>query len=181
MIKLWKLNVKSKNLNNPFKSVLLLYKQLSISINVTIIASMLLFVLSCVKTGKHASKWDDIVTELNLSYASRKEFRLYMNDLEYCDGNIAVAIKNQNWEKIRKHARQLRKILPVVLTGMEKEELPEDFVTFDSKYHLSTLKLVEAAEAGEMDQLSIEYEKVKQACDNCHIRYKEGRMWKCYK
>jgi len=32
---------------------------------------------------------------------------------------------------------------------------------------------VEAAEAEEMDQLNIEYEKVQQACDNCHKKYKE--------
>ncbi len=64
-------------------------------------------------------------------------------------------------------------ILPAILTGIKKEELPEDFVAFDSEYHLSMLKLVEAAEAGEMDQLNIEYEKVKQACDNCHEIYKE--------
>jgi cytochrome c556 len=32
---------------------------------------------------------------------------------------------------------------------------------------------VETAEAGEMDQLNIEYEKVQQACDNCHKKYKE--------
>ena len=69
--------------------------------------------------------------------------------------------------------RQLGKILPVALTGLKKEELPNDFVTFDSEYRLSTLKLVEAAEAEEMDQLNIEYEKVKQACDNCHEIYKE--------
>ncbi len=65
------------------------------------------------------------------------------------------------------------KILPVALTGLKKEELPNDFVTFDSEYRLSTLKLVEAAEAEEMDQLNIEFEKVKQACDNCHEIYKE--------
>jgi cytochrome c556 len=67
----------------------------------------------------------------------------------------------------------LGKILPVALTGLKKEDLPNDFVTFDSEYRLSTLKLVEAAEAEEMDQLNIEFEKVKQACDNCHEIYKE--------
>ena len=59
------------------------------------------------------------------------------------------------------------------LNRKKMEELPKDFVTFDSEYQLSTLKLVEAAEAGEVDQLNIEYENVKQACDNCHRRYKE--------
>ena len=61
------------------------------------------------------------------------------------------------------------------MTGVQTCALPisEDFVAFDSEYHLSTLKLVEAAEAEEMEQLNIEYEKVKQACDNCHITYKE--------
>jgi len=134
-------------------------------------AFMLLFVLSCGKAEKPASNGEDIVTELK--FESKSRFRLDMKDLEYCYENLAVAIKEKNWEKIRKQARQLEEILPVILTGMKKEELPEDFVTFDSEYHLSTLKLVEAAEAGEIDQLNIEYEKVKLTCDNCHKRYKE--------
>ena len=96
-----------------------------------------------------------------------------MKDLESYYDDLAVAIRKQDWEKIRKHAMQLEKKLPVVLTGRKKQELPIDFVMFDSEYHLSTLKLVEAAEAEETDQLNIEYEKVKQACDNCHRIYKE--------
>ena len=171
MIEFWKSNVITKNLSNPFKAVLLLHKQSSISINVIIMASMLLFVLSCGKTEEPASGGKDIVTILELE--SKSNFRLDMKDLEYYCDDLTVAIKKKNWKEIRKHARQLGEILPVVLTGIKKEELPEDFVTFDSEYHLSTLKLVEAAEAGEMDQLNIEYEKVKQACDNCHIKYKE--------
>lgn len=171
MIEFWKSNVITKNLSNPFKAVLLLHKQSSISINVIIIASMMLFVLSCGKTEEPASDGEDIVTVLE--FESKSNFRLDMKDLEYCYEDLAVAIKKQNWEKIRKHASQLGKIQPVILTGIKKEELPEDFVTFDSEYHLSTLKLVEAAEAGEMDQLNIEYEKVKHACDNCHKKYKE--------
>jgi hypothetical protein len=134
-------------------------------------ASMLLFVLSCGKTEKPVSEGKDIVTKLE--FESKSNFRLDMKDLEYCYEDLAVAIKEKKWEKIKKHARQLGKRLPVILTGLKKEELPEDFVTFDSEYLLSTLKLVKAAEAGEMDQLNIEYEKVKQACDNCHIKYKE--------
>ena len=43
MIEVWKSNVITKNLSNPFKSVLLLHKQSSISINVIIMASMILF------------------------------------------------------------------------------------------------------------------------------------------
>ncbi len=171
MIECWKLNVITKNLSNPFKTVLLLHKQPSISINVIIIASMLLFVLSCGKTEEPASDGEDIVTVLE--FESKSNFRLDMKDLEYYCDDLTVAIKKKDWKKIRKHAGQLGEIIPVILTGVKKEELPEDFVTFDSEYNLSTLKLVEAAEAGEMDQLNIEYEKVKQACDNCHIRYTE--------
>ncbi len=134
-------------------------------------ASMLLFVLSCGKTEEPASDGEDIVTILE--FESKSNFRLDMKDLEYHCDDLTVAIKKKNWKEIRKHARQLGEILPVVMTGIKKEELPEDFVTFDSEYHLSTLKLVETAEAGEMDQLNIEYEKVKQACENCHKKYKE--------
>lgn len=171
MIEFWKPNVITKNLSNPFKSVLLLHKQLPMSINVIIMAYMLLFVLSCGKTEKPVSEGEEVVTVLELE--SKSSFRLDMKDLEYYCDDLAVAIKNRNWEKIRKHARQLGKMLPVNLTGRKKEELPEDFVTFDSEYHLITTKLAEAAEAGELDQLNIEYEKLKQNCDNCHIRYKE--------
>ncbi len=177
MIEFWKSNVITKNLSNPFKSVLLLHKQSSISINVIIMASMILFVLSCGKTEIPVSEGEEIITVLE--FESMSSFRLDMKELEYYCDDLTAAIKKQNWEKIRKHARKLGKIQPVALTGLKKEELPKDFVTFDSEYNLSTVKLVEAAEAEEMDQLNIEYEKVKQACDNCHKIYKEEESWRC--
>ncbi len=171
MIEFWKPNVITKNISNPFKAVLLSHKQSSISINVIIMASMILFVLSCGKTEIPVSEGEEIITVLE--FESMSSFRLDMKELEYYCDDLTAAIKKQNWEKIRKHARKLRKIQPVALTGLKEEELPKDFVTFDSEYNLSTVKLVEAAEAEEMDQLYIEYEKVKQACDNCHEIYKE--------
>ena len=171
MIGFWKSNVITKNLSNPFKAVLLLHKQSSISINVIIMASMLIFVLSCGRAEKPASDGEEIVTQLE--FESKSRFRLYMKDLEYYYEYLEVAIKSKDWKKIRKHAAQLKETPPVVITGIKKEELPEDFITFDSEYHLLATKLVEAAEAGEMDQLNIEYEKLKLACDNCHIKYKE--------
>ena len=171
MIEVWKSNVITKNLSNPFKSVLQLHKQSSISINVIIMATLLLFVLSCGKSEIPVSEGEEIITVLE--FESVSSFRLDMKELEYYCDDLTAAIKKQNWEKIRKHARKLEKIQPVALTGLKKEELPKDFVTFDSEYHLSTLKLVEAAEAEEMNQLNIEYEKVKQACDKCHEIYKE--------
>ena len=134
-------------------------------------ATLLLFVLSCGKSEIPVSEGEEIITVLE--FESMSSFRLDMKELEYYCDDLTAAIKKQNWEKIRKHARKLEKIQPVALTGLKKEELPKDFVTFDSEYHLSTLKLVEAAEAEEMDQLNIEYEKVKQACDKCHEIYKE--------
>jgi cytochrome c556 len=134
-------------------------------------ATLLLFVLSCGKSKIPVSEGEEIITVLE--FESVSSFRLDMKELEYYCDDLTAAIKKQNWEKIRKHARKLEKIQPVALTGLKKEELPKDFVTFDSEYHLSTLKLVEAAEAEEMDQLNIEYEKVKQACDKCHEIYKE--------
>lgn len=170
MIEFWKPNIISKNLGT-FKSVLLIHKQSLLPTNVIIMAFMLLFTLSCGKAEKPVSDGEGIVTELE--FESKMRFRLDMKDLEVYYDDLAVAIIRQNWDGIQKNAMQLNKMLPIVSTGRKMEELPKDFVTFDSEYHLSTLKLVEAAEAGEMDQLNIEYEKVKQACDNCHRRYKE--------
>jgi hypothetical protein len=62
----------------------------------------------------------------------------------------------QNWEKIKVYAKQMKNTSPVILTGRTKVELPHDFVILDTKYHLHTLKLVEAAEAREMVKLNIE-------------------------
>ncbi len=81
MIEFWKSNVITKNLSNPFKSVLLLHKQSSISINVIIMASILLFVLSCGKAEEPASDGEGIVTILE--FESKSNFRLDMKDLEY--------------------------------------------------------------------------------------------------
>lgn len=165
MIEGWKSNI------SYFKAAFLLYKRSFLPTKVIIMALMLPFVFSCGKTEKPTSKGEGIVTELE--FESKMRFRLDMKDLEVYYDDLAVAIIRQNWDGIQKNAMQLNKMLPIVSTGRKMEELPKDFVTFDSEYHLSTLKLVEAAEAGEMDKLNIEYEKVKQTCDNCHRRYKE--------
>ena len=170
MMKFWKPNVISKGLRH-FKALFLSHKQSSISINVIIMASMILFVLSCGKAEIPVSEGEEIVTVLE--FESMSSFRLDMKELEYYCDDLTAAIKKKKWEKIRKYAGKLGKIKPVALTGLKEEELPKDFVRFDSEYNLSTVKLVEAAEAEEMDQLNIEYEKVKQACNNCHIKYKE--------
>ena len=170
MIEFWKPSIVSKGLSH-LKTLFLSHKQSSISINVIIMASMILFVLSCGKTEIPVSEGEEVVTVLE--FESMSSFRLDMKELAYYCDDLTAAIKKKNWEKIRKHAGRLGKIKPVALTGLKKEELPKDFVTFDSEYHLSTVKLMEAAEAEELDQLNIEYEKVKQACNNCHKIYKE--------
>jgi len=172
MIEFWKPNIISKGLNH-LKVLFLSHKQSSISIKVIIMASMILFVLSCGKSENAVSdeKDEEIVTVLE--FDSMSSFRLDMKELEYYCDDLTAAIKKKKWEKIRKYAGKLGKIKPVALTELKEEELPKDFVKFDSEYHLSTVKLIEAAEAEEMDQLNIEYEKVKQACENCHKLYKE--------
>lgn len=134
---------------------------------------MILFVLSCGKSENAVSDKKDEEAVTVLEFESMSSFRLDMKELEYYCDDLTAAIKKKKWEKIRKYAGKLGKIKPVALTGLKKEELPKDFVKFDSEYNLSTVKLMEAAEAEAMDQLNIEYEKVKQACDDCHAKYKE--------
>ena len=141
MIGFWKPNIISKGLRH-FKARFLSHKQSSISINVIIMASMILFVLSCGKSKNAVSEEKDEKIITVLEFESLSSFRLDMKELEYYCDDLTAAIKKKKWEKIRKYAGKLGKIKPVALTGLKKEELPEDFITFDSEYNLSTLKLL---------------------------------------
>jgi cytochrome c556 len=96
-----------------------------------------------------------------------------MSDLEDYYDDLEEAVEIQNWEKIKAYAMQMKNTSPVILTGKRREELPHDFVMLDTKYHLHTLALVEAAETREMVKLNIEYDNVKQTCDDCHQKYKK--------
>ncbi len=77
MIEFWKSYVVSKGLSH-LKTLFLLRKQSSISINVIIMASMILFILSCGKTEIPVSEAEEIVTVLE--FESMSSFRLDMKE-----------------------------------------------------------------------------------------------------
>jgi hypothetical protein len=134
---------------------------------------VILFIFSCGKVEKSVQA---VVEEekmaLDIPYESKTNFRMHMGSLEDYYDDLEEAVEIQDWEKIQTYAMQMKNTSPVILTGRRKEELPHDFVMMDTMFHLHTLKLVEAAETREMVKLNIEYDNVKQTCDNCHEKYK---------
>jgi hypothetical protein len=134
---------------------------------------VILFTFSC---GKVEKSVQTVVEEekmaLDIPSESKIKFRMHMGSLEDYYDDLEEAVEIQDWEKIQTYAMQMKNTSPVILTGRRKEELPHDFVMMDTMFHLHTLKLVEAAETREMVKLNIEYDNVKQTCDNCHEKYK---------
>ncbi len=121
---------------------------------------------------------DDIVLpvldeEENVLYESASKFRMHMKFLDEYDDALAVAIESQNWDDISKYAMLLKNTSPLIFTGKRKVELPKEFVLLDTSFHFQSLAVVEASESREMVSLNIEYEKLRQTCDDCHEKYKK--------
>jgi hypothetical protein len=173
MKKSWKLKAICTNLYH-LTSVLPRYKQSFLVINVLIATFITLFTFSCGKVEKTVetlTEEENLVTELEVE--SKIRFKMHMSDLEDYYDDLADAVERQNWKEINKYAMQMKNTSSVILTGKRKEELPHDFVMMDTMFHLHTLALIEASEAKEMVKLNIEYDNVKQTCDNCHEKYKK--------
>ncbi len=172
MEKSWRLKIICTNLYH-FTSVISRYKQSFLAVKALIATFVILFTFSC---GKVEKSVQTVVEEekiaLDIPYESKTKFRMHMGSLEDYYDDLEIAIVEQNWEDISKYAMQMKSTSPVILTGKRKGELPHDFVMMDTMFHLRTLALVEASAAREMVQLNIEYDKVKQICDDCHERYK---------
>ena len=109
----------------------------------------------------------------NVLYENASKFRMHMKFLDEYDDALAEAIESQNWADISKYAMLLKSTSPLIFTGKRKVELPKDFVLLDTSFHFQSLAVVEASESREMVSLNIEYEKLKQTCDECHEKYKK--------
>ncbi|MFQ5964727.1 MAG: hypothetical protein ACE5KZ_10615 [Candidatus Scalinduaceae bacterium] len=143
-------------------------------INIMMTAFIVFFAFSCGKVEKYekaVTKEEEISSKI--PYKSETKFKMHMKSLEDFYDNLEKAIDRQRWEEIREYAIQMKNTSPVVLTGNRREELPQDFIMMDTSFHLHTLALVEASESREMVKLNIEFEKVKQSCDDCHEKYKK--------
>ncbi len=176
MKKSWRLKAICTNFYH-FISVLSRHKQSSLAIKALMATFVILFTFSC---GKVEKSVQTVVEEEKMAldipydilYENKTKFRMHMGSLEDYYDDLEEAVEIQNWEKIQTYAMQMKNTSPVILTGRRKEELPHDFVMMDTMFHLHTLKLVEAAETREMVKLNIEYDNVKQTCDDCHEKYK---------
>ncbi|MCP5002601.1 MAG: hypothetical protein GY941_01425 [Planctomycetes bacterium] len=145
--------------------------------SVIMVTAMMFFSLSC-GSAEDPDEIAAMFEEEDLSipelpYESKGIFRMHMNSLDDSFDSLQVSIDTQDWERIRTYAMQMNKSSPVLFTGKRKEELPHDYVLLDTRFHYHTLALVVASEEREMVNLNIEFEKVKETCDGCHVKYKK--------
>ncbi|ODS34229.1 MAG: hypothetical protein SCARUB_00603 [Candidatus Scalindua rubra] len=157
-----------------FKSVLQRCKQSFLIFNVIIIT---FFAFSCGKVEKPEEivvEEEEVISEI--PYESETKFKMHMKSLDDLEDALIDSVDRQNWDEIRKYAMELKNTSPVIFTGKRKEELPQDFVMIDTMFHLQALAVVEAAQSREMVRLNIEYEKLRQTCDDCHEKYKKKEL-----
>lgn len=167
---------------NHFISIVSRYKQSYMIVNFLITMFIVFFAVSCGKVERAGveivDEEESIVTVVpseseNISYKSKTSFRMHMEGLDVVYDFLTLSIERQNWDEIKEYAMLLKKTSPVMFTGRRKEDLPRDFVILDTKFHLQALALAEAAQSKEMVNLNIEYDKLQQICDDCHVKYKK--------
>jgi hypothetical protein len=144
--------------------------------SVITVAIMVFFSISCgrVESPDEISALfeEEDLSIPELPYGSERIFRMHMNSLDDSYESLEESIDRQSWKDIRTYAMQMNKSSPVLFTGKRKEELPHDYVLLDTRFHYHTLALVVASEEREMVNLNIEFENVKETCDDCHVKYK---------
>ncbi len=167
------------------KTLLLLIKnrQKYLPVDVLMTVFIMFLTFSCGKVEKTVEEKTAAIEENivqtaldeveEVPYESKSIFRMHMKSLDEVDDALRNSIDRQDWDKISKIAMELKNTSTVLFTGMRKEDLPKDFVVLDTMFHLQTLAIVEASQSKEMVRLNIEYEKLLQTCDDCHVKYKE--------
>ncbi len=174
---------KAKAIITKILSLLIKNRQKYLPVDVLIIVFIMLLTFSCGKVEKTIEE-ETVAIEKNIvptaldeveeiPYESRSIFSRHMKSLDEVDDALRNSIDRQEWDKISKIAMELKNTSPVLFTGRRKEDLPHDFVVLDTMFHLQALAIVEASQSKEMVKLNIEYEKLKQTCDDCHLKYKE--------
>ncbi|MDR4497225.1 MAG: hypothetical protein MRK02_04765 [Candidatus Scalindua sp.] len=146
-------------------------------ISIIMVAITMVFTLSCERVEKpDEAAFMDEEEDLSipeLPYENKEIFRMHMNSLDDSYESLEESIDRQDWEGIRTFAMRMKSSSPVLFTGKRKDELPQDYVLLDTRFHFHTLALVEASEAREMVKLNLEFDNVKEICDDCHVKYKK--------
>ena len=152
-------------------------KQSFLVTSIILVATAMFLTLSCGRVEKPDEvvfmEEEEDLSIPELPYDNKKIFRMHMSSLEDSYDALEESIDTQDWEGIRSYAMQMKSSSPVLFTGKGKDELPQDFILLDTRFHFHTLALVEAAEAREMVNLNLEFENVKETCDDCHVKYKK--------
>ncbi len=98
-------------------------------------------------------------------------FIVHMKDIKVLMKHLSSSINQQDWEAIKKDTKKLKEASPVVFTGLNKDDLPKEFVNLDVKFHLSALELISACMEKNKDKAQAAFFKVVNSCDECHAKF----------
>ena len=98
-------------------------------------------------------------------------FIVHMKDIKVLLKHLSTSINQQDWEAIKQDTKKLKDASPVVFTGVNKGELPIEFVNLDVKFHLSALELIGACQERNKDKATAAFFKVVNSCDECHAKF----------
>jgi len=98
-------------------------------------------------------------------------FIVHMKDIKVLMKHLSSSINQQDWEAIKKDTKKLKEASPVVFTGLNKDDLPKEFVNLDVKFHLSALELISACMEKNKDKANTAFFKVVNSCDECHAKF----------
>lgn len=98
-------------------------------------------------------------------------FIVHMKDIKVLMKHLSSSINQQDWEAIKQDTKRLKNASPVVFTGLNKDDLPKEFVSLDVKFHLSALELISACMEKNKDKANAAFFKVVNSCDECHAKF----------
>ena len=102
---------------------------------------------------------------------NEKGFIVHMKDIKVLMKRLSTSINHQDWETIKRDTKKLKESSPVVFTGVNKKDLPAEFVNLDVKFHLSAQELIGACQAKSKDKATAAFFKVVNSCDECHAKF----------
>lgn len=98
-------------------------------------------------------------------------FIVHMKDIKVLMKHLSSSINQQDWEAIKQDTKKLKEASPVAFTGINRDDLPKEFVNLDVKFHLSALELISACQEQNKDKANTAFFKVVNSCDECHAKF----------
>ena len=163
-----------------------LFRKQIISLNIRVIATAVLLVLSVPLTalaeeGSHAAGIQ-AEGDIHLSAGLRDLLGQEMQAIESGMQDLVPAIAAGEWEDVASIGRKISDsfIMKQKLTAAQKEELhrtlPQLFIEMDQEFHASAGMLAHAAGMRNSDVVNFYFFKLNNACVACHAKFAKERF-----